>query len=63
MPELPEVETVRRGLLPLVEGRRVVGVTVREHRLREPIRVGELGRLRGAVITGIRRRSKYLLLI
>jgi len=61
VPELPEVETVRRGLVPLVVGRRVMGVTVRERRLREPIAPGGLRRLRGARLTGIERRSKYLL--
>jgi formamidopyrimidine-DNA glycosylase len=61
VPELPEVETVRRGLLPLVVGRRVLGVTVRERRLREPIAPGGLRRLRGVRLTGIERRSKYLL--
>src|SRR6266704_3214821 len=61
MPELPEIETVRRGLLPLLTGRRVLAVRVRERRLREPIAPSDLGRLRGATVTGIRRRSKYLL--
>ena len=61
MPELPEVETVRRGLLPLLVGRRVVGVRVRDRRLREPIAPAALGRLRGARVIDIRRRSKYLL--
>jgi len=61
MPELPEVETVRRGLEPLLIGRKIVAVTVRERRLREPIAVRGLAKLRGAAITGIRRRSKYLL--
>jgi formamidopyrimidine-DNA glycosylase len=62
VPELPEVETIRRGLLPLLTGRKVVGVTVRERRLRQPIGRSALGRLRGATLTGVRRRSKYLLL-
>jgi formamidopyrimidine-DNA glycosylase len=62
MPELPEVETVRRGLEPLVRGRRILGVTVRERRLRERIDPRALARLRGARWTGIRRRSKFLLL-
>jgi formamidopyrimidine-DNA glycosylase len=62
VPELPEIETIRRGLGPLVVGRRVLGVTVRERRLREPIAPRGLARLRGATLTGIRRRSKYLLL-
>src|SRR5207247_8870713 len=62
MPELPEIETIRRGLGPLLVGRRVTGVLVRERRLREPIAARSLARLRGAAVTGIRRRSKYLLL-
>jgi formamidopyrimidine-DNA glycosylase len=62
MPELPEIETIRLGLRPLLTGRRVLAVRVRDHRLREPIRPRELLRLRGATVTGIRRRSKYLLL-
>jgi formamidopyrimidine-DNA glycosylase len=62
MPELPEVETIRRGLGPLLVGRRVLGVRVSERRLREPIATRGLRRLRGSTVTGIRRRSKYLLL-
>jgi formamidopyrimidine-DNA glycosylase len=61
VPELPEVETIRRGLAPLLVGRRVIGVRVRERRLREPIAPRALGRLRGATVTGLSRRSKYLL--
>lgn len=61
MPELPEVETLRRGLVPLLVGRRMLSVRVRERRLREPIASRTLARLRGAIVTGIRRRSKYLL--
>ena len=62
MPELPEVETVRRGLGPLIVGRRVTDVVVRDRRLREPVAERDLRRLRGARVTDIRRRSKYLLL-
>jgi len=62
VPELPEIETIRRGLGPLLLGRRVLGVEVRERRLREPVAPRSLARLRGATVTGIRRRSKYLLL-
>jgi formamidopyrimidine-DNA glycosylase len=61
MPELPEVETVRRGLAPHLLGRRVLSVEVREARLRVPIRRRALGRIRGARVTAVRRRSKYLL--
>lgn len=62
MPELPEVETTRRGLAPHVEGRRVVAVTLRRPDLRWPIppEVGDL--LPGQRITAVRRRAKYLLL-
>jgi formamidopyrimidine-DNA glycosylase len=61
VPELPEIETIRRGLSPLLTGRRVLDVEVRERRLREPIAPKRLARLHGATVTGIRRRSKYLL--
>ena len=62
MPELPEIETIRRGLDPLISGRRIGRVQVREKRLREPVVPDDLKSLRGAVFTAIRRRSKYLLL-
>ncbi|MGD8375146.1 MAG: bifunctional DNA-formamidopyrimidine glycosylase/DNA-(apurinic or apyrimidinic site) lyase [Acidobacteriota bacterium] len=62
MPELPEVETIRRGLEPLLRGRRFRDATLRERRLREPVRPAELRRLQGARIDQVRRRSKYLLL-
>ena len=62
MPELPEVETTRRGLAPHVEGRRVGTVTLRRPDLRWPIppEVREL--LPGQRIDAVRRRAKYLLL-
>jgi formamidopyrimidine-DNA glycosylase len=62
MPELPEVETTRRGLAPHVEGRRVREVVLRRPDLRWPIprEVSEL--LPGQRITAVRRRAKYLLL-
>lgn len=60
MPELPEVETTRRGLAPHVVGRRVADVVVRERRLRWPV-PDDLGqRLRGREILDIGRRGKYL---
>lgn len=61
MPELPEVETIRRSLLPHVVGARVTGVTVRERRLRVPIAPNFEAQLRGRRITGLDRRGKYLL--
>jgi formamidopyrimidine-DNA glycosylase len=61
MPELPEVETTRRGLAPHVTGRRVVDVVLRRPDLRWPI-PPEVERLRGERIEAVRRRAKYLLL-
>jgi formamidopyrimidine-DNA glycosylase len=62
MPELPEVETTRRGLAPHLDGRRITAVTLRRPDLRWPI-PGEVSRLLpGEPITGLRRRAKYLLL-
>jgi len=62
MPELPEVETTRRGLAPHVEGRRVVGVTLRRPDLRWPIPPEVANLLPGQRIDAVRRRAKYLLL-
>ena len=62
MPELPEVETVRRGLLPHLEGRRLTRVEVRRPDLRRPLPPDLVQVLTGAQIVGLRRRSKYLLL-
>src|SRR5690606_4759349 len=62
MPELPEVETTRRGLAPHVEGRRVAAVTLRRPDLRWPIPPDIADRLPGQRIDAVRRRAKYLLL-
>ena len=63
MPELPEVETVRRGLLPRLVGRRIAGFDVYDRRLRYPVRPSRLRRwVLGREIEDIRRRSKYLLI-
>ncbi|HTY49371.1 MAG TPA: bifunctional DNA-formamidopyrimidine glycosylase/DNA-(apurinic or apyrimidinic site) lyase [Steroidobacteraceae bacterium] len=62
MPELPEVETTRRGIEPHVVGRRIVALTVREARLRWPVAPGLPARLAGQAIVGAGRRAKYLLL-
>jgi formamidopyrimidine-DNA glycosylase len=61
MPELPEVETVRRGLEPVLAGRRIVRADVRRPDLRWPFPPGFATRLTGARIMALRRRSKYLL--
>ncbi len=62
MPELPEVETTRRGLAPHLEGRRVLGVTLRRQDLRWPIPREIETLLPQQTITAIRRRAKYLLM-
>jgi formamidopyrimidine-DNA glycosylase len=61
MPELPEVETVRRGLAPAMEGRRFVKVEVRRSDLRWPLPRGFAQRLHGKTVEGLGRRAKYLL--
>lgn len=62
MPELPEVETTRRGIAPAVTGHVVRGVLVRDRRLRWPVPPGLSRDLPGATINKVRRRAKYLLL-
>ena len=62
MPELPEVETTRRGIAPHVEGRRVIGVALRRNDLRWPIPREITTQLPGQKIEAVRRRAKYLLL-
>ena len=61
MPELPEVETTRRGLEPRVVGRKIADVVVRNRNLRWPIPRDLAHRLRGERVLAIRRRGKYLL--
>ena len=61
MPELPEVETVRRGLAPAMEGARFLKVEVRDRRLRWPIAKDFEKRLTGQTVEGLGRRAKYLL--
>lgn len=62
MPELPEVETTRRGLLPHLLGRRLLSAVVRNARLRWPVPHDLSRRVRGREVLDIRRRGKYLLL-
>jgi formamidopyrimidine-DNA glycosylase len=62
MPELPEVETTRRGIAPYVEGQEVTEVIVRQPRLRVPVPEDLPERLIGARIGMLRRRAKYVLL-
>ena len=61
MPELPEVETVRRGLVKVLVGRELVGVDIRDGRLTAPADPTAVAHeLLGAVVTGVGRRGKYL---
>ena len=62
MPELPEVETVCRGLAPRLTGRRLARVAVRRDGLRVPFPKGMAKRLTGRVVTAINRRAKYILM-
>ena len=62
MPELPEVETTRRGIEPALRGRRVLDVVVRDRRLRWPVERGFEGHVRGQAALAVERRAKYLLL-
>jgi formamidopyrimidine-DNA glycosylase len=61
MPELPEVETVRRGLEPVMDGARFTKVEVRRRDLRWPLPRDFAQRLTGKTVTGLGRRAKYLL--
>ena len=61
MPELPEVETVRRGLLPQLIQQQIARVIIRQKQLRWPIPSILNKRLKGQVINDITRRGKYLL--
>ena len=61
MPELPEVETVRRGLQPVMEGSRIVKAEARRKDLRFPFQKDFVARLDGQTVTGLGRRAKYLI--
>src|SRR6202040_1311045 len=61
MPELPEVETFRRGLTPVMEGSKIVRAEARRKDLRFPFQKDFVARLEGQTVTGLGRRAKYLL--
>ena len=61
MPELPEVETVRQGLLPVMEGTRITRTEVNRPDLRWPFPAGMARRLSDVTVAALRRRSKYIL--
>lgn len=62
MPELPEVETVRRGLIPRLVGRRIVRLLKRRRDLRVPLPAKFAQRVEGRTVRAIDRRAKYLLI-
>ena len=62
MPELPEVETVRRGLTPRLVGHRIIRLLQRRQDLRIPLPAKFAQRVEGRTVTAIDRRAKYLLL-
>src|SRR5258707_4356115 len=61
MPELPEVETVRRGLQPVMEGFKIEKAETRRKDLRFPFQKDFVARLDGQTVTGLGRRAKYLM--
>ncbi|QWG18388.1 bifunctional DNA-formamidopyrimidine glycosylase/DNA-(apurinic or apyrimidinic site) lyase [Bradyrhizobium sediminis] len=61
MPELPEVETVRRGLQPVMEGSKILKAEARRKDLRFPFQKDFVARLEGQTVTGLGRRAKYLM--
>src|SRR5438067_5948303 len=61
MPELPEVETVRRGLQPVMEGAKIVVAEARRPDLRFPFQPDFVARLQGQIVTGLGRPAKYLM--
>jgi len=62
MPELPEVETTRRGIMPHVKGRRIMAVVVRQRQLRYPVPLRLKHELKNQIVYDVVRRGKYLLL-
>ncbi len=62
MPELPEVETTRRGISPHIQHNTIRSVTIRNPRLRWPIDAALPKRLKGRIIDDVERRGKYLLI-
>jgi formamidopyrimidine-DNA glycosylase len=62
MPELPEVETTRRGIAPHLEGRQITGVAIRQPRLRWVVEATLPAQLIGQRVLTVERRAKYLLL-
>ena len=62
MPELPEVETTRRGIAPALVGQRVLGIVVRDRRLRWPIAADLEAAFENRTVRSVERRAKYILI-
>jgi formamidopyrimidine-DNA glycosylase len=62
LPELPEVETTRRGIAPALTGKLITELIVRERRLRWPIEAGVEAKIRDQTVRSVARRAKYLLI-
>ena len=62
MPELPEVETTRRGIKPWVHQQKIVRLIIRQGSLRWPVTEGLPELVRGQIVVGVMRRAKYLIL-
>ncbi|MFT5259129.1 MAG: formamidopyrimidine-DNA glycosylase [Saprospiraceae bacterium] len=62
MPELPEVETARRGIEPFLVGHEIAQLTVRDRRLRWPVPAGLEQQIAGQTISAVKRRAKYILI-
>lgn len=62
MPELPEVETSRRGIEPHIAGQCISAIIIRQRRLRWPVSMDLDNFLPGATVTSVDRRAKYLLI-
>ncbi|MCO6516583.1 MAG: DNA-formamidopyrimidine glycosylase, partial [Snodgrassella sp.] len=62
MPELPEVETTRRGIAPFIVNQTISQVEVRQPRLRWPVMSNLGSQLEGEKILSVKRRAKYLLI-
>lgn len=62
MPELPEVETTRRGIAPHLEGQEFTGAVVRQRQLRWPVPAGLNNKLKDQPIQSVERRGKYILI-
>ena len=63
MPELPEVETSRRGIEPFLLNRKIKNITIRQHSLRWPIPKNLAELATGKVIRAVSRRAKYIYLV